>query len=245
MKKIFYSLFACVSALCVASCMEIDNFDAPDEHFTGRIIDSTTGENILADQGECHVRIWEKSYSLNPSPQDIPVKQDGEYNNTKLFAGTYDVVPEGAWWPADTVRLGIGGKTVKRDFEVTPYLKLIDFQTRIEDGKLVVSCRLDVPPIEEGMPNIMDIRPFLSLNQYCGAANSISYYSTIDDYKKNINAKWDKVKKLEDGKSEVYEFRLWVKPGYTYFVRMGARVRDTFQKYNYTEIVKVEIPSAE
>lgn len=244
MKKIFYIMSVCAAAFMAGSCMEIDNFDAPDQHFTGRIIDSTTGENILADQGECHVRIWEKSYSLNPSPQDIPVKQDGAYNNSKLFAGTYDVVPEGAWWPADTVRVGIGGgKTVTQNFEVTPYLRLIDFDAKIENDSLVVSCRLDEPPIVEGMPNIMDIRPFLSLNQFCGAANCISHYSTIDAYKKNINAKWEKVKKLEDGKSEVYQFKLWVKPGYTYFVRMGARVKDTFQKYNYTEIKKVEVPA--
>ena len=78
MKKIFYSLFVCAAALCAASCMEIDNFDGPDSHFTGRIIDATTGKNILADQGECRVRIWEKSYSLNPGHQDIPVKQNGK-----------------------------------------------------------------------------------------------------------------------------------------------------------------------
>lgn len=55
--------------------MEVDNFDAPSECLTGSIIDVTTGQNILADQAEARVRIWEKSYSLNPSPQDIPVKQ--------------------------------------------------------------------------------------------------------------------------------------------------------------------------
>jgi hypothetical protein len=108
--------------------MEVDNFDEPDAHFTGRIIDKTTGENILADQGAGRVKIWEKSFSLNPGSQTIPVKQDGTFNNTKLFKGTYDVVPEGAWWPADTIRIGIGKKAV-HDFEVTPYLKLIDLKT--------------------------------------------------------------------------------------------------------------------
>lgn len=36
----------------VASCMEVDNFDAPSECLTGSIIDVTTGQNILADQAE-------------------------------------------------------------------------------------------------------------------------------------------------------------------------------------------------
>ena len=76
MKKTIYSILFVASVLASSSCMKVDNFDAPEAHVTGRIIDSTTGENILADQGECRVRIWEKSFSLNPANQDIPVKQD-------------------------------------------------------------------------------------------------------------------------------------------------------------------------
>jgi len=242
MKKLIYSLFIGVSAFLMVSCMEVDNFDAPDAHFTGRIIDSTTGQNILADQGECRVRIWEKSFSTSPGNQDIPVKQDGTFNNTKLFSGTYDVVPEGAWWPADTIRIGIGSKTVTQDFEVTPYLTLFDFKTELEGDSLLMSCRMDAP-IKTGLPQIMDIRPFLSLNQFCGVGNCISHYNDVDDYKKSIMSTWEKLPKLDDGKSKVYSIKVWVKPGYTYFVRMGSRVKDTFQKFNYTEIVKVEVPN--
>lgn len=234
-------VLAFAAVLMPVSCIEVDNFEEPEAHFTGRIIDSTTGLNLLADQGECRVRIFEKSYSLNPGPQDIPLKQDGTFNNKRLFNGTYDIVPEGAWWPQDTVRLGIGRNTVTKDFEVTPYLTLFDFKAELQDGKLVMSCRIDAP-IKEGLPQIMDIRPFLSLNQFCGAGNCIAAYSSLDEYKQSIMKTWDKLDKLEDGKSKVYTFNVFVKPGYTYFVRMGARVKDTFQKYNYTGIIKIEVP---
>ncbi len=106
---------------------------------------------------------------------------------------------------------------------------------------LEMSCRF-YPPIEENLPTLMDIRPFLSLNQYCGAGSSISYYSSLDEYSINLRSTWEKLKKAEDGKSLTYKFRCWVKPGYTYFVRMGARVNDTYQNYNYTDIIKVEVP---
>lgn len=249
MKKIVSNLLVGASILLMASCMGVDNFDEPSAHFTGRIIDVTTGENIYADQGECRVRIWEKSFSLNPSPQDIPVKQDGTFNNTKLFNGTYDVVPEGAWWPCDTIRVGIGGK-VTQNFEVTPYLKVFDLKTELIDDSLAISCRLDAP-ITEGLPQIMEVRPYLSLNQFCGAGNAISYYFNMGQssdsnisqkYVKKIMTTWERIPKLEDGKSEVYSFKVDVKPGYTYFVRVGAKVKDTFQKCNYSEIVKVEVP---
>ncbi|NDV60343.1 DUF3823 domain-containing protein [Bacteroides sp. 519] len=239
MKKLIYSLFVGASAFLMASCMGIDNFDAPDAHFTGRIIDSTTGKNILADQGECRVRIWEKSFSLNPAHQDIPVKQDGEFNNNKLFKGTYDVVPEGAWWPADTIRVGIGKKTVE-NFEVTPYLTLFDFTTELVGDSLFMTCRLDAPK-KEGLPQIMEIRPYLSLNQFCGAANCIGQYNN-NDHKVNIMKTWDKLDKEADGKSIKFTAKAKVKPGYIYFVRMGAKVRDTHEKFNYTEIKMIEVP---
>ena len=44
MKKLKHSLLFGVLTLFVTSCMEVDNFDEPDAHFTGRIIDKTTGE---------------------------------------------------------------------------------------------------------------------------------------------------------------------------------------------------------
>lgn len=240
MKNFIYGLLIGASTMLMGSCMGIDNFDEPDSHFTGRIIDKTTGENILVDQTECHVRIWEKSFSLNPTPQNIPIKQDGTFNNTKLFAGTYDVVPEGAWWPADTIRVGLGKKLVQ-DFEVTPYLKLFDFKTELNGTILKLSCRLDAP-VTEGLPQIMEVRPYLSLNQFCGAANCISYYNTTSN-RVNIMQTWSNIEKLEDGKSRVYSIEVEVEPEYIYFVRMGAKVRDTFQNYNYTEIVEIEIPS--
>ncbi len=252
MKKLIYSLFMGVSALLVASCMEVDNFDAPDAHFTGRIIDSTTGENILADQGENYVRIWEKSFSLNPAPQNIPVKQDGTFNNTKLFNGTYDVLPEGAFWPVDTLRrVGIGGK-VTQNFEVTPYLRLFDLQVVFENDSLTVSCRIDAP-VKQNLPRITELRPFLSLNQFCGAGNHIGYYDNIMYTDKDkvehplywirINSTWDRLPKLDDGMSQVYRVRMPVTRGYIYFVRMGARVDDVHKKYNYTEIKTIEIPN--
>lgn len=230
----------------MGSCMEVDNFDEPDAHIYGRIIDKTTGKEVLADQGECHVRLWEKSYSLTPAPQDIPIKQDGTYNNNKWFRGTYDMVPEGAWWPADTIR-GVGiGSSKQQDMEVVPYLKLEDFQCELQQhpelsmDSLVLSCRLDAP-IEEGMPQITEIRPFLSLNQFCGGANHIDEYYK-DQYRINIRKTWTALKTAGDDQ-KVYTIKVPVKRGYIYFVRMGARVNDTFTKFNYTEIKQIEIPS--
>lgn len=251
MKKMIKKCLALICVISITSCMKIDNFDEPDARFTGRIINKITGENILASQAECRVRIWEKSFSLNPAYQDIPVKQDGTFNNTKLFNGTYDVVPEGAWWPCEIERVSIGG-TITHDFEVIPYLQLFDFKVELVDNNdsLSISCRMDAPVVE-GLPQILELRPYLSLNQFCGASQCIDYYVNMGNganpdiankYARKLMKNWEKIPKLEDGKSEVYSFKVDVKPGYTYFVRCGAKVKDNLQKCNYTEIKKIDVP---
>lgn len=261
MKNFLYTLLVGgVSVLLVSSCMEVDNFDAPSEHLTGNIIDVTTGTNILADQGEAHVRIWEKSFSINPSPRNIPVKQDGTYNNTKLFAGTYDLAAEGPWWPIDTLRnIPIGGK-VTQNFEVTPYLKITNFSAVLDGDTLRVEGRLAAPAIPsynasrgDVMPQVMDIRCFISTLQFCGSGNQLDAYKDLEVNKKkmtiiNVRKAWSSISDgVEDSNGlthskDIYKFAVWAKPGYTFFVRMGARVDDTFQNYNYSEIVKIEVP---
>lgn len=53
---------------------------------------------------------------------------------------------------------------------------------------------------------------------------------------------WDKIEKEGDGRTIPFEVTVPVKRGYIYFVRMGAKVKDSFEKHNYTEIVKIEVP---
>lgn len=244
MKKIIYSILSIVSLAALASsCMEIDNFDAPSAKISGNIIDKTTGKNMLLDRADTHVRIWEVSYSLNPTPQDIPVLEDGTFNNERLFAGTYDVLPyDGAYWPCDTTfNVKVGSKSQKVDLEVIPYLHLQDFTYSLDGLNLTMSCRLQAP-VTEGLPQVMEIRPFLSLNNHCGAANHIDYYFT-DAYKINVRKLWNKLDADGDGVSdEPYTITVPVKAGYTYWIRMGAQVNNTFKNYNYSEVVKVSVP---
>lgn len=230
--------------------MEVDNFDEPEASIHGNLIDATTGENYLTDQADVHIRIWEKSYSANPTPQDLAVKMDGSYNREHLFAGTYDMIPnDGSWWPCDTTRqVAIGNNNnASVDFKVTPYLKIKDFNVEVIHNEtsamdtLVMSGRLFAPRTE-GLPQVREVRPFLSINQYCGAANHIDYYY-VDAYRVNIRKTWDKIGDMTTGEGkDTYTFRVPVKKGYHYWVRMGANVNDQYMKFNYSEIKEVEIP---
>lgn len=247
MKKIIYSLLIGTAVVLGTSCMKIDNLDAPDAHFYGKVIDSTTGKNILASQGECRIRIYEKSYSENPAPQDIPLKQDGTFNNTKLFSGEYDVVPEGAWWPAETQRVSLDKKATQ-DFTVTPYLQVLNLKHELKGKYLHLSCQIKAP-VKEGLPKVIEVRPYINNKQFCGSNACIGVYlqrgnqgEFREDYCKRLMKDWNEIEQ-EDGLSPVYNFKLEMKAGYVYYVRVGAKVMDSFRNCNYSEIIKVEVPN--
>ena len=243
MKKfIIYSVLG-VSLLSVTSCYKIDNFDAPDVRVHGRVIDSYTGENLLTSQGDWGIRIWERSWEASePTNQNLPVKQDGSYNNSKLFAGTYDMLPYGGpFWPiTDTVKNVVFDGVTQQDFTVTPYLQLTDFEATLNGLELTLQCRINAP-IRTGLPNLVELKPFLSLTTFSGESNYINI-PQYNDERIQFNRSWEE--EVGDAEtSNVYTVGpLPVKAGYTYYVRLGANVNDANRKYNYTEIVKVDVP---
>ncbi|GHT18349.1 hypothetical protein AGMMS4957_00490 [Bacteroidia bacterium] len=252
MKKIIYLMMG-VALISVTSCMETDNWDAPDARIYGTVIDEYTNAPLLTDQNDWQIRIWERSWKASaPQDQNLPVKADGTYNNSKLFAGTYDMLPyDGPFWQTtDTVK-GIVFKKggTKQDFTVKPYLQILDFAYdlgTVTDGRadLYLSCRLKAP-ITEGF-DVVEIKPFLSLNAFCGSSNYINI-GEYNDRRKTLNKNWgDVLTELGDNgdgtTNTVTIGPLPVKSGYTYRVRIGANVNKLNRKYNYSEIKEFKVP---
>ncbi|MDR0542410.1 MAG: DUF3823 domain-containing protein [Dysgonamonadaceae bacterium] len=242
MKKIIEFMFG-AAVLCLASCMGIDNWDAPDARIHGRVIDSLTGENLLTSQNDWSIRIWETSFTANtPQYQSLPVKQDGTYNNSKLFAGTYDMLPyDGPFWPVtDTLKNVVLKKEKQQDFEVIPYLQIVNFEATLNGTDLTLTCQLKAP-VRVDLPNLREIKPFLSLTTFCGNSNYINI-PQYNDRRIQINRGWSSEVGSSDI-SKVYTIGpLPVKSGYTYYVRVGANVTVGSNRYNYSPIVKVVVP---
>ena len=244
MKKITY-LFLGMVLVSLSSCYKSDNWAAPDVQISGNIIDSYTGKPLLSSQADWSIRIWERSWKESvPVNQSIPVKQDGSYNNSKLFAGTYDMLPYGGpFWPTDTVKnvvFGGGGGKGSQDFTVTPYLQLTDFEATLSGTDLTLKIRLKAPK-RVGLPNLVEIKPYLSLTSFVGESN----YINIPEYNNKriqINKPW--LTEVGDSESsKLYTIGpLPVKSGYTYNVRVGANVNDANRKYNYSEIKQIVVP---
>ncbi|MFZ4862593.1 DUF3823 domain-containing protein [Sphingobacterium sp. Mn56C] len=243
MKKLFL-LCAIVPSLWMSSCMKTDNYDGPNAALSGTVYDETTKEPFLTGPGEFSIRLLETSWSDNPAPQDLPVKQEGSYQNTKLFQATYTLQPyAGAFWPAAKVEDFKLGDKGTQDFNVVPYLKIKNVKwTLSADNKLSMSCTLEAPVVA-GLPQVIEVRPFLSLTPYVGAGSRIDAYFK-DEYRALINKNWSEIGDVNTGiGNETYHIDgLQLKSGYTYYVRMGAKVRDTFEKFNYSAIETIKVP---
>jgi len=243
MKKILYLML--VTTLLLASCQKIDNWDEPGSRLYGNVIDSYTGTNLAMDNNDWQIRIWDKTWEeMNPGTvaqfQSLAVMRDGVYNNTKLFPGTYNMVPyDGPFWPADTVKGVVLGKETQQDFTVIPYLQVSNFNATLNDTLMTLTCNVKAPIIT-GLPNFYEVKAFISLTTFCGNSN----YINIGDYnnlRKQINKTWAAEVGAADNKDYTLgPFKL--KRHYTYYVRIGANVNALSRRYNYSPILKVVVP---
>jgi len=257
MKKIIY-LFLVVALLSLASCTAVDNWDAPDCRFHGTVIDSYTNQPLLTSQNDWQIRMWERSYAeVVSNYQTIPIKQDGSYNDSRLFAGTYDMLPfDGPFWPVDTVKNVQLKSSTEQNFTVTPYLQIVDFKTEMRSNGLYMSCRLKAPlKVNNGvaLPNLVRIQGFVSHTVFCGNGsnsyiNLAEFYSSPNIARIEINRSWSAEMTASgiDPSSEfskVYTLGPFpLKSGYTYHVRMGANVNVLSQRFNYSPIEKIVVP---
>jgi hypothetical protein len=242
--KIILNLLLGTTFLFLASCQEIDNWDEPNARLYGNVIDSYTGQNLMMDQNDWQIRIidrtWEQMHGTVAQFQSLAVQRDGVYNNSKLFPGTYDMIPyDGPFWPVDTVKGVVLKNETKQDFTVTPYLQVLNFKATLNGTNLTLSCTVKAP-VTAGLPNFVEVKGFLSLTTFCGNSN----YINIGDYN-NLRRVINKTWAAEVGTADSKDYTLGpypVKSGYTYYVRIGANVNALSRRYNYSPIIKVVVP---
>ncbi|WP_455664472.1 DUF3823 domain-containing protein [Phocaeicola sp.] len=245
MKKITYYLSCLVLLLMANACVDVDNYDAPAETIVGRIIDKKNQKPMQTEVGDGGVRLklLEMSWSDNPTPYYTTVKQDGTYQNTKIFKGNYIIEALGAFVP--TYIVGSDGKVVKDerwkgdikgtvniDFEIEPFLNVewVGEPTANADGTVSASVKITRGTDNaDYQKNLADVYLFInSSSPYVGDNNKDSRYSVrLDD--SIMNDCLDKTVTLTTPKL----------PGNRkYYVRVGARIDheiDGRKRYNYNE----------
>jgi hypothetical protein len=241
MKKFFYFLSICVILQMSTSCVKYDNYDEPSETLKGSIVEKDTHDAFQTEVGDNGVRIklMEYSWSDNPTPYYFSVKQDGTFNNTKIFKGDYTILPEGAFVPvAPTDTMSISG-TVTQNYEVEPFLKIKWVGEPVVNGNSI-SAQVQ---ITRGTTNvsyqqkIIDVYLFInSSSLYVGNNNKDDRYCahlTGSDAQNCL------------GSTVTLTTTNSLPKGRTYYIRVGARIDCNIagtQRYNYNEPKSVVVP---
>lgn len=158
MKFLKYYILVALFGFGLSAC-EIDNYDAPDGTIQGAITDHE-GNPFIAGHGAEIIRMreisWAKDESTYIANRKLKVLENGTYRNTKIFKGTYLIMPHGGafypyWSAADGDQFGerddageqieIKNKsTTTINFTVTPYLTLEWVKKPTIDSEGYVSC---------------------------------------------------------------------------------------------------------
>lgn len=232
---------------------EYDNYPAPQETMTGSVTVAATGKPLQTDASEAggtRIRLDELSYSDNPAPFYFFSKQDGTFNNTKIFKGKYRISVEGPFVPL--VQYDAAGKisvdnrqtvdvagTTNVDFKVEPFLnvewvgepvynaanKTVTVQAKFTRGTANA----------EFHKNVSDIFLFVNPVPYIGNPNKDDRLSTQITYSGT------------NGNNQIGQTITIVSRGQLqgqrdYYLRVGARIAYGLNYYNYTDVKKITIP---
>jgi len=254
MKNLAYYIGLCLILFAGSSCSkEYDNYPEPKETLTGSVTDVATGNPVQTDASEnggTRIRLDELSYSDNPTPYYFFSMQDGTFNNTKIFKGTYRISVEGPFVPLvqfdesgnitidNRKTLDVEG-TTNVDFEVEPFLNVEWVGEPVynsADSTITVNVRFTRGTANpEFQLNVTDIFLFVNPFPYVGNSNKDDRYSN----QINFNG--------TDGNSMIGEtITITTKDrlptNRDFYLRIGARVDYGLKYYNYTEVKKITIP---
>ena len=240
MKLRISTIFLGMSMLMAgSSCIKKDNYPGPNASLEGNLFQDGTGSKntVQTCTGNFSIRLEQLDWSTTPTPQDIPVKYDGTYQNTALFSGHYRVsIKGGAFWPVAPQEVDVRNGS-KLDFQLTPYLLVNNFTAELVDST-TLALRFDLEaPIDGGIPTIIEMQPYVNTTKIVGPGASIFDFS--DAYKPPVNKEWANMSPADKSPEIVVENLI---PGRTFFVRVGVRFNNNDKSSNLSEIIQIDVP---
>lgn len=241
MKK-YNILLVIISAVLGFSSCEPDNYAEPGSLLTGKIYDHN-GNLYLTTQGQDDMRIRAEEISWSNgdtnvvvTPNHLGVKQDGTYTNTKMFNGTYVLTPEnGSFYPVEGDTVTLNG-SLEHDFQVTPYLDItwVEVPHFDEFGFIHAKVSFARNALEgQTMPDLKEAQIFVSPTDYCGSNVSYGFLQPSPVTITN-DMEGESITISTNGPVRYV--------GVPYTVRVGLRVDDNYNKYNYSTIETIALP---
>jgi hypothetical protein len=282
MKKLsLYILLLPLLTFTSCGLFELDNYEEPAETIQGEVVDKATGKPVLTehgiggraidnDQGSqgIRVRMIETSWGENATRlRDIYCMPDGNFQNTKIFKGTYNVRIDGPFIPLlreddrgvpladETMDVDISGVKKVR-FEVQPFLNVewvepptivngkVSAKVRVTRGVSDEIFREKIEPMgaySNSFLNVTDIQLFVSYSSEVGyRARDERWSSQIEYTGSSFNSLL--------GETVTIESIGTIPAGKVVFVRAAARINyetpkaSGIRRWNYNAPVQLLIP---
>jgi len=265
-----FAFMAIFAGAVSCSLFAIDNYDGPEETIKGTVVDVKTGEPVLTEQNSkgIRVRLTELSYGENVQHNpDFYCKEDGTFQNTKIFEGNYNVRIDGPFIPLYredqdgtliedcTVTTDIKG-VCKVNFLVQPFLK-VEFvgEPSVSDGKITAKVKVTrattveefrekVEPMggyQDYFTNVTDIRLYVGYSSTVNSDNKHEPWCNHIDYTGNaFESNFGQPITIKSNGNLI--------SGSKVFIRAAARINyDTpagtgTRRYNFSEVKEVYVP---
>lgn len=228
MKKIILILFILYGMLNFQGC-QLDNYDGPNATLTGQLVDSETNEPMPTQyQNGAKIRLYEYyNGQWSAQPNDFWVKQDGTFENKALFAGKYKLIAEGAFTKLDETEIEITG-TKTLEIKVNPYLRLT----------INASASGDAISLSTKISRSANAPKIKMITFLAGKTPYVDKSTFVKKTDKDVSAMED-----SDIISQTFTETLsGLARGTTYYVRVGALAENAANDYNYSTIVKIDLP---
>lgn len=252
MRKLpYYIALSGLLILTAGSCSKIDNYPAPADDINGSVYDVATDSTVQTEigGGGTRVKLLETSYSSNPIPQYFQCRQDGTFNNEKLFAATYKVSVEGPFVPivqtdntgtviADSSKTVVLRSSATVNFWVEPFLRVewVGKPVFNADSSVTVQVRITrgtANPAYQG--NLTNINLYVSNTRYDGNNNYDPRYSRLTSYGGSSGNSLL-------GQTITLTTTGGALPPQDVYFRVGARIASGLNQYNYNAPVKISNP---
>lgn len=257
MKKICYFIITSVTVLSMGSCKKYDNYTAPAETLTGRILDKNTGQPLQMEQGSSNTRLalydltWGTTTGKTVLPIYFDVKYDGTFTNSKVFKGSYRIYPtDGPFVPlvytnSAGAAVDNGSKTItisgvtNVEFTVEPFLEVewVGEPVINADRTVTINCKFSRGTTQaDRIFNVRDVFLYVSTTDFVGNSSYDNALSTDVTYSGTAgNLLLDQTISITT-KASLGAHR-------PYYIRVGARTNDNVNgRYNYNAPKLVNIP---
>lgn len=157
--------------LSACEMFEIDNYEGPNATLKGGIIDAETGELVETTLVEgSTLKLDEIGWAPGGTLTRV-VKENGEYQDDMMFSGKYKVTfSECNFYPFVVNEINVKKGQNVIDFEVTPYIRIIDPEIKLVGKEIIATFKL-----QGGKPEVKlsHIRLYHGTDMYAGEPYSL------------------------------------------------------------------------